>query len=408
MGPFPNWSNRRSSAALAILGCLAVPAFALQVPAGAEINIRLKTRVASNASKVKDPVDAVVIQPVAVSGQYAIPAGAIAHGVVLDAKASTGPDDRALLNIVFTRLDLAGGPVRIVSTVSSVDNSRESVDSNGQIQGIVASESISARLDSGITKVGQRYSGLSGLLEKAKSAILQEPDGNIVYEPGVELTIKLDKPVDVRAASGSGFPALQPIAPAQLTTLVARQPFQTRAQSPPKPSDITNLMFIGTQEQLEKAFAAAGWASATSNDSTAKFETFKAIAESRGYKEAPVSILLLENHPPDLVFEKQNNTFSQRHHLRIWRRPDVFRGEPVWVCAATHDIGIDASVEDRTFIHKVDSQIDHEREKVVDDLLLTGQVKSMALIPRPAVPKESSNATGDKLQTDTSMAVVVF
>lgn len=407
MGLFLSWSRNRS-AAIAALFCLASPALAIQVPTGTEINLRLKTKISSSTAKLKDPVDAIVIQPVMAGGQFVIPAGAAVHGVVIEAKPSTGPDDRAMLDVVFNQLDLRGGKVKLVSTVSDVDNARESVNSNGQIQGIVASESISARLDAGIARVAQRFGGLAGILEKAKSAVLQEPDGNIVYEPGVELTIKLDQPLDLRPG-GSGFANLQTVAAeSQLVAVVAAHPFQTRAQAPPKPSDMTNLMFIGTQDQLEKAFAAAGWSAATANNSISKFETFKAIAESRGYKEAPVSVLLLEGNPPDLVFQKQNNTFTQRHHLRIWRRPGNFRGQPVWVCAATHDVGIDISPEDHTFIHKVDSQIDRERAKVVNDLLLTGMVKSLALVDRPAVPKESANATGDKLITDGQMAVIVF
>jgi hypothetical protein len=119
-------------------------------------------------------------------------------------------------------------------------------------------------------------------------------------------------------------------------------------------------------------------------------------------------VLLLDGRQPDMVFQKQNNTFAQRHHLRIWRRPGAFDGKPVWVCAATHDIGIDFSPDDHTFIHKIDPQIDRERTKVVDDLLLTGKVKSHALVDRPAVPKESANATGDKLITDGQMAVLIF
>src|SRR5581483_10594932 len=91
-----------------------------------------------------------------------------------------------------TQLDLPGGKVRIASTVSDVDNARESVNSNGQIQGILASESISARLDAGIGKVAQRFGGLAAILEKAKSAVLLELDGNIVYGRGVGLNIKLD------------------------------------------------------------------------------------------------------------------------------------------------------------------------------------------------------------------------
>src|ERR1035438_6496503 len=100
-------------------------------------------------------------------------------------------------------------------------------------------------------------------------------------------------------------------------------------------------------------------------------------AEDRGYSEAPVSILYRDGHPPEMVFEKLNNTFSKRDHLRIWLRPDRYQGRPAWVCAATHDTGIDFSAKDRTFIHKIDSQIDMERSKVVNDLLLTGKVQSL-------------------------------
>ena len=132
------------------------------------------------------------------------------------------------------------------------------------------------------------------------------------------------------------------------------------------------------------------------------------MAEDRGYKEAPVSILFLDDRPPDLAFEKTNNTFSARHHLRIWRRPGVFGGKPVWVSSSTHDTGIDFSEENRTFIHKIDPHIDRERAKVVNDLLFTGTVKGLALVDRPSVPAKGYNATGDQILTDGRMAVLRF
>ena len=121
-----------------------------------------------------------------------------------------------------------------------------------------------------------------------------------------------------------------------------------------------------------------------------------------------MSILYLDGRPPEMVFEKLNNTFSKRHHLRIWLRPDQYHGRPVWVCAATHDTGIDFSAKDRTFIHKIDSQIDMERLKVVNDLLLTGKVQSLLLVDRPNVPQHGQNATGDNLNTDAKMTVLIL
>jgi hypothetical protein len=167
-------------------------------------------------------------------------------------------------------------------------------------------------------------------------------------------------------------------------------------------------LLFGTEDALRRAFTEAGWAGAASLTPLSKFETLRALAEDRGYSEAPVSVLLLDGKPPDLVFEKTNDTFARRHHLRIWRRPGNFRGKPVWAVAATHDIGIDFSEAERTFIHRIDSQIDRERDKVVNDLLFAGHVEAFDLVERPAVPRQGRNATGDNLETDGRIAVLLL
>ncbi|HOK47414.1 MAG TPA: LssY C-terminal domain-containing protein, partial [Bryobacteraceae bacterium] len=71
-------------------------------------------------------------------------------------------------------------------------------------------------------------------------------------------------------------------------------------------------------------------------------------------------------------------------------------------------IGIEFSPEQRTFIHKIDSQIDRERAKVVSDLLFAGSVQALSLVERPEVPQLSQNATGDNLETDGRMAVLLL
>ena len=323
---------------------------------------------------------------------------------------SSKPDERSALLLAFTELEIAGAKLKLAARVTAVDNARESVDEQGQITGIVAGETISGRLDAGLSKLAERAAGFADVLSTVKKAVLKEPESDITYDPGVEIALALTAPLELKAASGPGPAAkVTPIAGEDaLVRLVTGQPFQTMAQKPAKPSDITNVMLVGTLEQLQQAFKDALWSSAASLNTEAKLETFRAIAEQRGYKEAPVSVLLLDNAPPDLVFEKINNTFAQRHHLRVWKRPDTFDGKPVWVVAATHDTGIDFSEQNRTFIHKIDSQIDRERAKVVNDLLFTGRVRSLALVDRPAVPQHGQNATGDSLETDGKMAVLVL
>ena len=406
MAPYPNWLRNSLMAGWA----LALPVLALEVPAGAQLQVRLKTKIASNTSKPDDPVETMVIAPVLVNGALAIPAGVTLGGVVTGASAATDPTVRATLARDFRELEMGGRRIRVHTLLTAVENARESVNDKGEIQGILANETLSARMDSGIDKVTEKYSGLGGFLSAAKKAVFKETEGDISYDSGVEMDLKLTAALTLTGAPPpAADAALQPVAdPRALIGLVNRQPFQTRAQKPPKESDITTLMFIGSQEELQGAFAGAGWSQASKLGEKSKLETLRALAEDRGYSEAPVSILYLDGRPPDMVFEKTNNTFSKRHHLRIWLRPDPYRGQPVWVCAATHDTGIDFSAKDRTFIHRIDSQIDLERSKVVNDLVLTGKVQSLEMVDRPNVPRNGQNATGDNLTTDGKMAVLIL
>jgi hypothetical protein len=391
--------------------CLVCCASAVELPAGTSIGIRLKTKVSSNASRANDPVEAVVIKPVMSGDQFLIPYGAVVKGQVVKAQPSEASDKRASLELKFNELVAARGKaIKLAAKITDVENARETVDENGAIQGILASETLSARMDQGLSKLGERAQGLADILQIAKAAVVKTTDSEIVYAPGVEMTLALTGKATIDPGSIPGMTIkLQPItAESRLQQMVNSQPFQTVAAKPPKESDMTNLMFIGSEQQLEAAFTAAGWSAAKGLNKLSALETFQAIAEMRGYKEAPMSVLLLDGRPAELNYQKQNNTFAQRHHLRIWRRPVTWEGQDVWVASSTHDTGIDFSPENRTFIHKVDSHIDDERAKVVSDFLFTGAVKSLALVDRPKVPTESMNATGDKLLTDGRMAVLVL
>src|SRR5580692_10281082 len=121
--------------------CLVCCASAVELPAGTSIGIRLKTKVSSNASRANDPVEAVVIKPVMSGDQFLIPYGAVIKGQVVKAQASEASDKRALLELKFNELVAAHGKMIKLSTkITDVENARETVDDNGAIQGILASE----------------------------------------------------------------------------------------------------------------------------------------------------------------------------------------------------------------------------------------------------------------------------
>jgi LssY C-terminus len=381
---------------------------AARIPSGVQIQIRLTTEINTSSAKVGDAFQALVIAPVVVEGRVAMAAGATLAGHVKETTAAVNPDDQAVLALAFDEIrDTNGTKASIAAKLSAVDNARESLDADGRIEGIIASKTGSGRLDQGINKVSEKYPSFAELLGTVKQVVLKAADANIDYKAGVEMTIALTKPLDWTGAVK--LPEIAAIEPQdQLFRLVNGEPFRSATQKDQSPSDITSLMFLGSRQQVESAFQKAGWSPAAKLSDQSKLETFRAMAEMRGYQEAPVSVLLLDGRPPDLVFEKINDTFAARHHLRIWQRPGRFNGEDIWVCSATHDTGISFSDESRTFIHKIDPNIDLERAKVVNDLLLTGLVRGLSLVERSGLPRNMSNATGDLLKTDGAMAVASF
>ncbi len=133
-----------------------------------------------------------------------------------------------------------------------------------------------------------------------------------------------------------------------------------------------------------------------------------AVAEDRGYTLGPVSLETIGGRPPDRVFQKQTNTFDRRHHVRIWRLAEAHQGVPVWIASATHDIGVKFVRQERTFTHRVETDIDIERQKIVDDLRFAGAIARYTLAERRDVPARVMNATEDPMTTDGRIAVIVL
>lgn len=385
--------------------------FAIEIPSGTELSIRLTGKVASEAPAPHPEVHAVLIAPVLVNGNVGLAAGAELTGSVKQAKAATDKDP-AQLQIVFTAIADGAAHATISAVITGLDNARETIDGTGLITGIAPNDTFSSRIDQGITKLqgSDKFAGLASLIAGAKQVLdIQDANPNIDYDAGAEFTLRLSEPLNWHGTAPGPASKLTALPnESGLVDLVNRQTYRTIAEDPPRPSDITNLMFLATEDELRSAFAKAGWSVPAQLNAQSKLETARALIEARGYKEGPMSILLLDGRAPDMAFQKGNNTFAQRHHLRIFRRPGTFDGKPVWVCSSTHDIGIDFSDRDRTFIHKIDPQIDRERAKVVNDLIFTGLIRSIALVERPRIPKDATNATGDRIETDGSMAVLLF
>jgi LssY C-terminus/Ankyrin repeat len=376
---------------------------ASDLPAGTELQIRLTSNVGSQISRSGDQVEAVVIAPVMVGQRVVIGPGTRVRGTVLLAMKAYNDSERPQLILDFPYLLTRSNSRSWLATrVAGVDNAKETVQ-GGRIIGLPHPNS--TKFSWGVRLFGLAAPLLSSAVEAGVLVHDKEYKREIVYPPGVEMMLSVLAPTKLTEVGGQDWASLS-TSPA-LIELARAQPLQTTT---PKsvPSDLTNLMIIGTQEKIDAAFKAAGWDEPEKLGLRSGMKTFIAIAENKGYTSAPVSLLLLDGRGPDLAFQKQNNTFAKRHHIRLWKSPQRYQEQDVWVAAATHDIGIAMHGKGTHWIHLIDSKIDRERSKVVNDLLFTGLCQGYVLIDRPAAPRESMNATGDKLETDGRIAVLVL
>ena len=111
----------------------------------------------------------------------------------------------ARLTLAFTELEIdgvedqargAGGGDRQCA--------REDRRAGSRSPGIVASETISGRLDAGLDKLGERAASFADLLGTVKKAVLKEPESDITYDAGVEITLKLTAALELKRPSGPG------------------------------------------------------------------------------------------------------------------------------------------------------------------------------------------------------------
>ncbi|HKS75979.1 MAG TPA: LssY C-terminal domain-containing protein, partial [Terriglobales bacterium] len=154
------------------------------------------------------------------------------------------------------------------------------------------------------------------------------------------------------------------------------------------------------------AFDDAGWLEAGNLGLGSALKVAQATVRDSGDDNAPVSLLRLNDKPPDLVFQKSLDTFAKRHHIRIWKLDQRYQGKQVWVGAATHDIATSDSRAGTKWTHRIDPHIDRERDWVQTDLLFAGTALGYLDVDRPDAPKKASNATGDDIVTDGKMTVL--
>ncbi len=395
-----------------------VVAFIMPALAGAAepgtpgIEARLLTAVSTYHSRPGDKIEAALSARACAQDGEAIPDGAVLRGEVGHLhKVGLGLiHESAALELRFDELAFPDGRTfPVAARVLSVDNARERVDRQGTIRGVRATGTV-------YNKIGQRiaFESLENPYTLVPIFLLQAgvfsfPNPEIEFGPGAELFLAIDAPETIGDLSPCAIPDRRLKAPdaAALRRIADALPYWSYSKRQPQPLDAVNLLYVGSREEVERAFAAAGWTGAVPNSVSAGLKAIRAVAQSGAYEDAPMRTLLLDGVQPVLSLQKSLNTFAKRDHLRIWERSEEFQGRPVWASAATKDLGVTFSFKPFGFTHKIENNIDLERETIVDDLAFTNCVDSVVYVDRS--PADAvSGAHREGIQSDWRLAVVVL
>jgi hypothetical protein len=311
---------------------LTVPAFSADLPAGTEIQLRLNQSISSFRTEAGADVMAEVIAPVRADGAIVIPLGAKVPGYVRAVRrVGLGlVRESAMIHVVFDRLEAPGiGSLPIEGELREVDNARETIDAQGRIQGIRATASFASILSGVAISAASLDPMLLAFGLSASLSTFRIPESEIYLPAGTELHFRLMKPLHVEAQFSLPVATLQGTVDRPLPDFVRGLPFRTVTQTTGVPSDLTNLVFLGSRDAVEHAFDAAGWSQTDARNARSYYGTMRSIIENQGYREAPMSVLLLEDAAPQFTYAKTLNTFFKRHHLRIFSRSETAYGLPV-------------------------------------------------------------------------------
>jgi len=172
--------------------------------------------------------------------------------------------------------------------------------------------------------------------------------------------------------------------------------------------DMVNFLLIGSEDQVKSAFKAAGWVQVDKDVRDAVLEGLVASLSKQAYLTMPMSQLYLFGRPQDYGFAHAEpvQVVTTRHHLRVWKSTLTVSGQPVWVGAATHDMGLERDQRNGKLTHHIDPNVDDERSFVERSLTESGYVTQHTHVLPPNAIQDAKTATGGGFHSNGEVLVM--
>lgn len=178
--------------------------------------------------------------------------------------------------------------------------------------------------------------------------------------------------------------------------------------------DPVNLAVLGDEDQIHAAMLRAGWRRADELNVFTGWRTVVATLARRSYAEAPVSALYLFGRRQAFTYQQEvEGNPAKRHHVRFWPTPEGWLlpgGRRVdWLAAGTFDRAVGLSLFTGQLTHRIDAEIDTERDHIVATLEAPSAGNEGIAVERLkhfSSGYHHRNGGGDRITTDGDLPIV--
>jgi len=167
------------------------------VPAGTRLSVELRSAVASDSSRVEDPVRGTLRRSVMINGLTAVPAGSVLLGHVTNATRSARVKGRARVAFRFNQLDLPGAGERLSIRTGVI--ARQAPATKKQDAAKIGGGAAGGAVIGGILGGGDGAAKGAAIGGAAGTGVVLATRGKEVrVAAGTPVTVKLLEPVRIR------------------------------------------------------------------------------------------------------------------------------------------------------------------------------------------------------------------
>lgn len=189
-------------------------------------------------------------------------------------------------------------------------------------------------------------------------------------------------------------------------------PGRTTNKGAKREGDPLNIVLIGSMNDIFAALIRRGWHQTEVTYAGSAWKTFKSFLFGSQYLYSPISRLYAFGRPQDIGLQKARGSVHARNHMRLWRAPIDFRGQPVFLGQISRDIGVRFTTKSSTLTtHAIDPDVDDTRDGLVGDLAYSQGMPRLGFVEGvPVSTREAPlvNLTGDPFFTNGMRAVMFF